>query len=72
MASTDHSFARPRQMRGLMAALRLVSDSLRQRLHSRRTLRQLSAMTDRDLAEMGLDRRMLSRVANEAAARVRH
>lgn len=72
MASTEHSFARLRHPRGPMAALHQVVAGFGHRIRSKRALRQLSAMSDRDLADAGLHRSMLSRVANEIAMGMRH
>jgi uncharacterized protein YjiS (DUF1127 family) len=49
---------------GLVAAIR---EARRRRAIYNQTLRELRALSDRDLADLGLDRTMITRVALEAA-----
>lgn len=71
MTQTPVALARPA---GLAAVFRAMRDDLalraRRRAAYRRTLADLSAMSDRDLADIGIARFMIEDIAAEAAARV--
>ncbi len=47
-----------------------VKMSLRRRAIYHRTLRELEALTDRDLADLGVSRGMIHRIADDAARAV--
>lgn len=63
-ALTSAASVAGRQDRGLVARLR---DGWQRRQTYKRTLRELNALTTRELADLGLTRSMLTRVAMEAA-----
>lgn len=63
-ALTSAATVAGRQDRGLVARLR---DGWQRRQTYKRTLRELNALTTRELADLGLTRSMLTRVAMEAA-----
>lgn len=48
-------------------AIRVVRDMIERRRVYNRTLRELRALSNRELADLGLDRAMITRVAAEAA-----
>ncbi len=58
--------ARPAGQGGWLAGLR---DMLRRRMIYNRTMRELRALSSRELADLGLTRAMITRVALEAAFR---
>jgi uncharacterized protein YjiS (DUF1127 family) len=51
----------------VFSLVRTLRESLERRSVYRRTLRELSALSNRELADLGLHRSMLTRVALEAA-----
>jgi uncharacterized protein YjiS (DUF1127 family) len=63
-AITSAASVAGRQDKGLVARLR---DGWQRRQTYKRTLRELNALTTRELADLGLTRSMLTRVAMEAA-----
>ncbi len=65
MAHSTFSRALPQSRTvGWLDALR---NGIARRAVYQRTLRELSALSNRDLADLGIDRKMITRVANEAA-----
>lgn len=51
----------------LMAAIQHMQDNRARRVIYRQTVRELNALTNRDLADLGISRAMISRLAHEAA-----
>ncbi len=51
----------------LFAAIQRMQDNRARRAVYRQTLRELNALTNRDLADLGINRAMIGRLAHEAA-----
>ncbi len=59
--------ARPGLLDRLVALATQIREAARRRAIYRQTLRELNALTNRELTDLGLNRTMLTRVAMEAA-----
>lgn len=63
-----HTAAAPLGFAGrLMAATRRLQENRARRAIYRQTVRELNALTNRDLADLGINRAMIARLAQEAA-----
>ncbi len=51
----------------LMAAIQHMQENRARRVIYRQTVRELNALTNRDLADLGISRAMITRLAHEAA-----
>jgi len=51
----------------LMAAIQHMQENHARRVIYRQTVRELNALTNRDLADLGISRAMITRLAHEAA-----
>ena len=51
----------------LMAAIQRMQENRARRVIYRQTVRELNALTTRDLADLGINRAMITRLAHEAA-----
>ena len=51
----------------LMAAIQHMQENRARRAIYRQTVRELNALTNRDLADLGISRSMIGRLAHEAA-----
>ncbi|WP_306752967.1 DUF1127 domain-containing protein [Paracoccus actinidiae] len=51
----------------LMAAIQRMQENRARRVIYRQTVRELNALTNRDLADLGISRSMITRLAHEAA-----
>ena len=51
----------------LMAAIERMQENRARRVIYRQTVRELNALTNRDLADLGISRSMITRLAHEAA-----
>ncbi|MCZ0962075.1 DUF1127 domain-containing protein [Paracoccus benzoatiresistens] len=51
----------------LMAAIQRMQENRARRAIYRQTVRELNALTNRDLADLGINRTMIARLAREAA-----
>lgn len=50
-----------------MAAIQRLQENRARRVIYRQTVRELNALTNRDLADLGINRTMITRLAHEAA-----
>lgn len=50
-----------------MAAIQRMQENRARRVIYRQTVRELNALTNRDLADLGISRSMITRLAHEAA-----
>ncbi|MFN3642908.1 MAG: DUF1127 domain-containing protein [Gemmobacter sp.] len=66
-ATSSRSGSAERSLRGLIASVSLM---LRRRRMYLRTMRELNALSTRELADLGLSRSMITRLALEAARAV--
>lgn len=63
-----HNAAAPFGIVGrLMAAIQHMQENRARRVIYRQTVRELNALTNRDLADLGISRAMITRLAHEAA-----
>ena len=63
-----HNAAAPLGIAGrLMAAIQHMQENRARRVIYRQTVRELNALTNRDLADLGISRAMTTRLAHEAA-----
>ena len=60
-ASSSFGFSR------LSAAIQRLQENRARRVIYRQTVRELNALTNRDLADLGINRTMITRLAHEAA-----
>ncbi len=68
MAFASESYTQDAGLRGRFAALtKEISERLARRRVYQQTLRELSALSNRDLTDLGLHRSMITQVAHEAA-----
>ncbi|SEP23079.1 Uncharacterized conserved protein YjiS, DUF1127 family [Salinihabitans flavidus] len=65
--ATQHSFARTGLGAWMAATVAAVTDTLRKRHAFRKTVTELSALSDRELADLGLNRSAIRSVAYQAA-----
>ncbi len=54
--TADSSFAKPAAFGGLFAALNKLTEAMQRRRVYRTTVNELSALSDRDLSDLGLSR----------------
>jgi uncharacterized protein YjiS (DUF1127 family) len=66
-ATRRDSFPLPSLLRHLLDAMGFSAEALARRRTYRQTLRELTAMSDRDLADIGISRSLIGQVAREAA-----
>lgn len=57
------------QGEGRRSLVALIGTAIRQRMAFNRAIRELRALSDRDLEDLGIDRKMITRVALEASRR---
>lgn len=71
MAAIDHIHGSVRKEAGLRAKLSAfftgMQEARARNAVYRQTIRELNALTSRDLADLGIHRSMISRIAHEAA-----
>ena len=67
IAHTHNAAATPGFAGRLMAAIQHMQENRARRVIYRQTVRELNALTNRDLADLGISRAMISRLAHEAA-----
>ena len=70
MAAIAHTYnaAAPLGFAGrLSAAIQRMQENRARRVVYRQTVRELNALTNRDLADLGINRAMITRLAHEAA-----
>ena len=65
--TADSSFAKPAAFGGLFAALNKLTEAMQRRRVYRTTVNELSALSDRDLSDLGLSRASIRRLALDAA-----
>ena len=66
--TTDSSFAKPAAFGGIFAALNELTEAMQRRRVYRTTVNELSALSDRDLSDLGLSRASIRRLAQDAAS----
>jgi uncharacterized protein YjiS (DUF1127 family) len=62
-----HTAAAPGFAGRLLAAIQHMQENRARRAIYRQTVRELNVLTDRDLADLGINRAMIGRLAHEAA-----
>ena len=67
IAQTSNTAAAPGFVGRLTAAIQRMQENRARREVYRQTVRELNALTSRDLADLGISRAMISRLAHEAA-----
>ena len=67
IAHTHNAAAAPGFAGRLMAAIQHMQENRARRVIYRQTVRELNALTDRDLADLGISRAMIAGLAREAA-----
>ena len=65
--TADSSFAKPAAFSGIFAALNKLTEAIQRRRVYRTTVNELSALSDRDLSDLGLSRASIRRLAQSAA-----
>ena len=67
VAQTHNAAAASGLIGRLMVAIQHMQENRARRVIYRQTVRELNALTNRDLADLGISRAMISRLAHEAA-----
>ena len=65
--TADSSFAKPAAFGGIFAALNKLTEAMQRRRVYRTTVNELSALSDRDLSDLGVSRASIRRLALDAA-----
>ena len=65
--TADSSFAKPAAIGGIFAALNKLTEAMQRRRVYRTTVNELSALSDRDLSDLGVSRASIRRLAMDAA-----
>ena len=65
--TADSSFAKPAAIGGIFAALNKVTEAMQRRRVYHTTVNELSALSDRDLSDLGISRASIRRLAMDAA-----
>ena len=65
--TADSSLAKPAVFGGIFAALNKMTEAVQRRRVYRTTMNELSALSDRDLSDLGLSRASIRRLAQDAA-----
>ncbi|MDC3290575.1 DUF1127 domain-containing protein [bacterium] len=65
--TVDSSFAKPAAFGGIFAALNKLTEAMQRRRVYRTTMNELSALSDRDLSDLGVSRASIRRLALDAA-----
>ena len=65
--TADSSFAKPAAFSGIFAALNKLTETIQRRQVYRTSVNELSALSDRDLSDLGLSRASIRRLAQIAA-----
>ena len=65
--TADSSFAKPAAFGGIFAALNKLTEAMQRRRVYRTTVNELSALSDRDLSDLGESRASIRRLALDAA-----
>ena len=66
--TADSSLAKPAAFGGIFAALNELTEAMQRRRVYRTTVNELSALSDRDLSDLGLSRASIRRLAQDAAS----
>ena len=65
--TADSSFAKPAAFGGILTALNKLTETMQRRRVYRTTVNELSALSDRDLSDLGVTRASIRRLAMDAA-----
>ena len=65
--TAESSFAKPAAFGGIFAALNKLAQAMQRRRVYRTTVNELSALSDRDLSDLGVSRASIRRLALDAA-----
>ena len=65
--AADSSFTKPAAFGGIFAALNKLTEAMQRRRVYRTTVNELSALSDRDLSDLGLSRASIRRLAQDAS-----
>ena len=65
--TADSSFAKPAAFDGIFVALNKLIEAMQRRRVYRTTVNELSALSDRDLSDLGVSRTSIRRLALDAA-----
>ena len=65
--TADSSFAKPAAFGGIFAVLNKLTEAMQRRRVYRTTVNELSALSDRDLSDLGISRASIRRLAQDAS-----